>query len=78
MIRATVENAMDAWQELAASETATMETDFAVNDLLEEIAGSKYMDLDDDPDPIYTTIKNLTNAERRRFLIGCEQIKKEV
>lgn len=78
MIRPTVENAMDAWQELAASETATWETDFAVNDLLEEIAGGKYMDLDDDPDPIYTTIKNLTNAERRRFLIGCEQIKKEV
>ena len=75
MIEATVKNAMDAWEELAVSETATQETDFAVNDLLEEIAGAKYMYFENDDDPIYTTIKNLTNAERRRFLAGCDKIR---
>ncbi len=74
--QATVERAMEAWDELA---TLNRKTDFEVNDLLEKIAGSKYMDSDKDFDgPIYHTMMNLTNSERRAFLKGCERIKKEL
>ena len=73
-IAATVENAMEAWCELAFK---NMKTDGEVNDLLEEIAGSKYLTSEDSDDPIYHTILNLTNSERRAFLKGCERIKAE-
>ncbi len=68
-MEATVENAMEAWAELAF---LNGRTDAKVNDLLEEIAGEKY--IEDEDDPIYLTIRNLTNAERRRFLEGCDAI----
>ena len=71
-MKPTTENALNAWAELAFKD---MRTDSAVNDLLEKIAGSKYLTSEEDDDPIWTTINNLTNAERRRFLKGCERIK---
>ena len=71
-MKPTTENAFEAWAELAYKNS---KTDLAVNNLLEEIAGSKYLTDDDDDDPIYTTIQNLTNAERRSFLQGCEKIR---
>ena len=72
-MKPTTENALNAWEELAY---LNGRTDSAVNDLLEEIAGDKYLTFEEDDDPIYMTIHNLTNAERRRFLEGCKEIKK--
>lgn len=73
--QATAEKAMEAWEELAFLNTRT---DYKVNDLLEKIAGSKYLTSEADPDdPIYHTILNLTTSERREFLKGCERIKAE-
>ncbi|WP_026664845.1 hypothetical protein [Butyrivibrio sp. FC2001] len=71
-MKPTTQSALEAWEELAFK---NMRTDSAVNDLLEEIAGSKYLTSEEDDDPIWTTIRNLTNSERRRFLKGCERIR---
>lgn len=70
----TTANAMEAWSELAMKNDRT---DAAVNNLLEEIAGSKYLTGEQDDDPIYHTIENLTDMERRVFLDGCEEIREQ-
>ena len=70
--RPTPKRAIEAWAELAFMNGRT---DAAVNDLLEEIAGSKYLTSEQDDDPIWHTITNLTNSERRRFLAGCDRIR---
>lgn len=49
--------------------------DAACNDLLEDIckqSGKSYYNIEEDP--IYYTIFNLTNSQRRRFIKGCEKI----
>ena len=51
--------------------------DFAVNELLEDICrkyGKKYLSLHEDDDPIYHTLCNLTNAQRREFIRGAQAI----
>lgn len=43
-------------------------TDLPINDLLEDIAGSKYLMAEVSDDPIIDTFHNLTNAELRRYI----------
>lgn len=77
-MRATRDEAMNAWEYGAISDKANSKTDGLTNDLLMEIAGKRYMpDFESDPDPIYTTIGNLTAAERRRFIKGVNKIMEE-
>lgn len=74
-MKATREAALDAWEYGAISDKANSRTDGLTNDLLETIAGKRYMtDFNSDPDPIYTTIGNLTASERRRFIKGVHKI----
>ena len=65
-----IEKAMAAWEELAYINSRT---DSMVNDLLEEIAGSKY-----DDDSVYATMENLSEEERGSFLEGCKKIKNQI
>ena len=77
-MKATREAALDAWEYGAISNKANGRTDGLTNDLLETIAGKRYMtDFNSDPDPIYTTIGNLTASERRRFIKGVIEIVKK-
>ena len=74
--RPTAEKAMEAWEELAMFNSRT---DYEVNDLLETIckeARTPYCTVEDDP--IYYSIKNLTNAGRRQFLKGCVRIRASI
>jgi hypothetical protein len=66
------EKAMEAWEKLAFKND---KTDSAVNDLLEKIAGDKYITEGDDP--IVETIESLTSEEVAAFLKGCEEIEKQ-
>ena len=67
----TREQAMAVWSDGTEINTRT---DFETNDLLEEIAGKRYDIYEQDDDPIYTIIGNLTASERRRFIKGVRQI----
>jgi len=73
MMKTSIDTALEIWGVLACYNS---KTDLMVNDLLEEIAGEKYV-VDDD-DPIYTTIKNLSEEERQAFIEGCEKIKTQM
>lgn len=63
------QKALDRWAELAFKNGRT---DRAVNNLLEEIAGSKYVE--DGDDPIVETIQNLTDDELDEFIDECDDI----
>lgn len=76
-MKATRDEAMNAWEYGAISDKANSKTDGLTNDLLMEIAGKKYMMPEQDSDHIYTTIGNLTAAERRRFIKGVNKIMEE-
>ena len=67
----TRQKAFDKWCEGIDKNT---DTDRKTNDLLEEIAGRKYNIYEQDDDPIYTIIGNLTASERRRFIKGVNEI----
>lgn len=67
----TREAALNAWCKCLES---TEEVDFAINDLLVDIAGSRYNIYEHDDDPIYTIIGCLTASERRKFIKGVEAI----
>lgn len=63
--------AMDAWSKCLEYDN---KIDFAINDLLEKIAGRKYDIYEHDDDPIWTIIGSLTSAECRAFISGVEKI----
>ena len=63
--------ALETWQKLAYRDT---ESDYAVNRLLEEIAGPKYDKYDEYDDPIFDIINTLSADELFSFLEGCEGI----
>ena len=52
-------------------------TDAKVNDLLEDIAGDKYLTSETSDDPIWETIQALDEEELDEFLAGCDDIAKE-
>ena len=64
------EKALNLWCILAEY---NMKSDFFVNDLLEDIAGEKYMTENKSDDPIVDTIRNLTNSECRKFIQQAEE-----
>lgn len=66
--------AMEAW---AKCFEYGNKIDYAINDLLEEIAGPKYSIYEQDDDPIWTIIGSLTASECRAFISGVEKIIKE-
>lgn len=68
------QEAFKRWQELAYR---NCETDFRVNDLLEEIAGEKYSDYEELDNPIVEIINRLDDQELNDFLHGCEIIDRE-
>lgn len=68
------QEAFKRWQELAYR---NCETDFRVNDLLEEIAGEKYCDYEELDNPIVEIINRLDDQELNDFLHGCEIIDRE-
>ena len=59
------------WQRLAYKDA---ESDYQVNDLLEEIAGEKYSDYEELDNPIWEIIQRLDEAELDAFIDGCLQI----
>ena len=63
------QKALDRWAELAGR---NMKTDLQVNNLLEEIAGSKY--IEDGDDPIWETIQSLSDDELEEFIDECDDI----
>lgn len=65
------EQALEAWSELAFRNA---KTDGQVNDLLEDIAGEKYLTSDESDDPIWETICSLTDEEIEIFMTGCKEI----
>ena len=65
------EQAMERWCDLAYRNCTT---DYKVNDLLERIAGDKYLDSDHSDDPIWETIQSLNDNELAEFLDGCDDI----
>lgn len=65
--------ALERWQELAFR---NCETDWAVNSLLEDIAGEKYDDYDELDDPIVEIIDRLDEDELDTFLSECDKIDK--
>lgn len=67
------EQAIEAWSELAFRNA---KTDSQVNDLLEYVAGNKYLTSDDSEDPIWDTICRLNDGELELFMIGCNEIDK--
>ena len=52
----------------------SIEADSRTNDLLMDIAGSRYNIYEADDDPIYTILGTLTNSELRRFIKGVNKI----
>jgi hypothetical protein len=72
------ELALGWWSYLACSDIATLDTDYAVNDLLEDVADTKYLTTDDDDNPIYNTIQSLDFDELRTFIKGCIEIEQKL
>lgn len=68
------QRAFERWQELAYR---NCETDFRVNDLLEQIAGDKYNDYDELDNPIVEIINRLDEDELDSFLCGCYVIDRD-
>ena len=66
--------AMDAWAKCLEYDN---KIDFAINDLLEKIAGPKYAIYNQDDDPIWTIIGSLTASECRAFISGVDKIVNE-
>ena len=66
--------AMDIW---CKGSYLNARTDYLTNQLLENIAGTRYNVYFSDDDPIYTIIGNLTNSERRKFIKGVQKIIQE-
>jgi len=72
----TADRAYEAWMELAFFNSRT---DLEANRLLEGIcrqSGAPCYTADEDP--IYYSIKSLTNAGRRQFLDGCGRIRASI
>ncbi len=66
--------ALQRWQELAFR---NCETDWAVNELLERIAGEKYDDYEELDDPIVEIIDRLTEEELDAFIAEAKKIDQE-
>lgn len=69
---ARAEEVLNEWADLAYRDCRT---DAAVNDLLEEVAGPKYLDNDISDNPIWETIQSLSEEEADAFMSGCGRIR---
>ena len=73
-MNATRSEALEMWYK---GSYLNARTDHLTNQLLENIAGSRYNIYQSDDDPIYTIIGSLTNSERRKFIKGVQKIIQE-